>query len=414
MKYTIDGKFNTAHIFATEISDSTMSQIITLTNQEWLKDSHIAVMADAHAGKGCTVGTTISLQGKVSPNLVGVDIGCGIFIANLGKADIDLKMLDDAINQNVPAGFSVHNRPQMKIEALKALRAYDFLKKPQHIAQSLGTLGGGNHFIEIDIAEDGTKYLVIHSGSRNLGKQIAEHYQSVAIKRIESLQFDVSKAREELIADYKAKGLQAQLPDALKALNAHRTTLSNEEKDLAYLEGQDFDDYIHDMKITQKYASENRKHMANIILKHLSEDQGLDIHSVDDIEYFETIHNYINTDDMILRKGAISAKEDELVIIPINMRDGCILAKGKGNKEANQSGPHGAGRMMSRGQARAEIDLETYQAQMEGIFTTSVNSSTLDEAPDAYKPIDIILDDIQDCVEVIEVIKPIYSFKSSN
>ena len=417
MTYTIDGKYNSAHVYASQLDDVTIGQITNLCNQEWLQDSHIAVMADAHAGKGCTVGTTITLHGKVSPNLVGVDIGCGMLVVNLGKTPIDLESLDKAITQNVPSGFSVHNQPQMKLEAVKQLRAYDFIKKPQHITQSLGTLGGGNHFIEVDRAGDGTHYLVIHSGSRNLGKQIADHYQDLAIQKLQSQRFDISHKRRELIEDYKSQGRQSDIPQALEALNYHRETLSREEKDMAYLSGDDFNDYIHDMKLTQAYAVDNREHMANIIIKHLNSEQGFNLEPLSkksNADFFHTIHNYIDTDTMILRKGAISAQVGELVIIPINMRDGCILAHGKGEANANLSGPHGAGRQMSRRQAKENINLEHYQSQMEGIYTSSVNQSTLDEAPDAYKPIDVILEDIQDCVDVIEVIKPIYSFKSSN
>ena len=396
----IKGKINTAICFAKVIEDEAVEQIRRMCDYEITEGSQIRIMPDVHAGKGCTIGTTMTVKDKAVPNVVGVDIGCGMYTVNLGQTEIDMEQMDAAAHF-IPSGMNVWEGRKERFDLLD-LRCYRGLKDSKRLERSLGTLGGGNHFIEIDQSADGTKFLVIHSGSRNLGKQVAEYYQRLAI--------DLNKGKEEyfakrdaLIAEYKDAGRRTEIQAALKKLhwNSHEATIP---EDLCFVYGQYLEDYLHDVKICQRFACRSRELMAEIILQRL----GLEA-----VEAFHTIHNYIDTDEMILRKGAIAAHKGEKVLIPINMRDGSVLAIGKGNPDWNFSAPHGAGRIMSRTAAKQNLDLDEYRREMEGIYTTSVNEATLDEAPMAYKSLADIIDVIGESVDIIEVLKPIYNFKAN-
>ena len=396
----IKGQVNTAVCFAKVIEDEAIEQIRRMCDYEFTAGSQIRIMPDVHAGKGCTIGTTMTVTDKAVPNIVGVDIGCGMYTVNLGNVEIDMEQMDAAAHF-IPSGLNVWDGRKEHFDLL-GLRCYRGLKDAKRLERSLGTLGGGNHFIEIDRAADGTKYLVIHSGSRNLGKQVAEFYQRLAI--------DLNKGKEEyfakrdaLIAEYKAAGRRSEIQDALKALKWESREATIPE-DLCFVYGQYLEDYLHDVEICQRFARRSRELMAEIILQRLG---------IEAVEAFHTIHNYIDTDEMILRKGAIAAHKGEKVLIPINMRDGSVLAVGKGNPDWNFSAPHGAGRIMSRTAAKQNLDLDEYRREMEGIYTTSVNEATLDEAPMAYKSLSDIIDVIQESVDVIEVLKPIYNFKAN-
>lgn len=396
----IKGQVNTAICFAKVIEAEAIEQIRRMCDYEITEGSRIRIMPDVHAGKGCTIGTTMTITDKAVPNVVGVDIGCGMYTVNIGKGEIDMERVDEAAHY-IPSGMSVWEGRQERFD-LTDLRCYRGLRDTRRLERSLGTLGGGNHFIEIDRASDGTCYLVIHSGSRNLGKQVAEHYQCLAV--------DLNRGKEEyfarrdaLIAEYKAAGRRKEIQAALKALKweARDATIPD---DLCFVYGQYMADYLHDVEICQAFAHRSRELMAEILL----ERAGLTRRDA-----FHTIHNYIDTDEMILRKGAIAAHKGEKVLIPINMRDGSVLAIGKGNPDWNFSAPHGAGRLMSRTAARESLDMDEYRRQMEGIYTTSVNEATLDEAPMAYKSLEGIIDVIGESVDIIEVLKPIYNFKAN-
>ena len=396
----IKGKVNTAVCYAKVVEDEAIEQIRRMCDYEITAGSRIRIMPDVHAGKGCTIGTTMTVTDKAVPNVVGVDIGCGMYTVKLGKVDIDLEKLDEAAHF-IPSGMNVWEGRQERFD-LQELRCYRELKDSKRLERSLGTLGGGNHFVEVDEAADGTRYLVIHSGSRNLGKQVAEHYQRLAI--------DLNKGKEEyfarrdaLIAEYKAAGRRTEIQAALKALHWSSREATIPE-DLCFVYGQYLADYLHDVEICQRFARRNRELMAEILLQRT----GLTA-----LDAFHTIHNYIDTEEMILRKGAIAAHGGELVLIPINMRDGSVLAVGKGNPEWNWSAPHGAGRIMSRTTAKNTLDMEEYRREMAGVYTTSVNESTIDEAPMAYKSLADIIDVIRESVDVIEVLKPIYNFKAN-
>jgi len=396
----IKGQVNTAICFAKIIEDEAIEQIRRMCDYEFTAGSRIRIMPDVHAGKGCTIGTTMTVKDKAVPNIVGVDIGCGMYTVNLGQVEIDMEQMDGAAHF-IPSGLNVWEGRKERFDLLD-LRCYRGLKDARRLERSLGTLGGGNHFVEIDQSADGTKYLVIHSGSRNLGKQVAEFYQRLAI--------DLSKGKEEyfarrdaLIAEYKAAGRRKEIEKALKELRweEHESTIP---EDLCFVYGQYLEDYLHDVEICQRFARRSREFMAEIILQRLG---------IEAVNAFHTIHNYIDTDEMILRKGAIAAHKGEKVLIPINMRDGSVLAIGKGNPDWNYSAPHGAGRIMSRTAAKENLDLDEYRREMAGIYTTSVNEATLDEAPMAYKSLSDIIDVIQESVDVIEVLKPIYNFKAN-
>ena len=399
----IKGKKNTALCYATVVEEEAIEQIRRMCDYEFTEGSKIRIMPDVHAGKGCTIGTTMTVVDKAVPNVVGVDIGCGMYTVNLGKADIDMEKFDEAAHF-VPSGMNVWEERQERFD-LTGLRCYRELKDAKRLERSLGTLGGGNHFIEIDRAADGTNYMVIHSGSRNLGKQVAELYQRLAINLSRGY-VDYLEKRDEIIRTYKEQGRKTEIQAALKQL--HWEVYESEPsipEDLCYLSGKYLEDYLFDVVICQRFARRNREKMAEVILERTGIAGG---------EAFHTIHNYIDTEEMILRKGAIAAHKGEKVLIPINMRDGSVLAIGKGNPEWNYSAPHGAGRVMSRTKAKNTLSMEEYQETMKGIYTTSVNENTLDEAPMAYKSLEDIIDVIRESVDVIDVMKPIYNFKASD
>jgi len=367
----LKGKFNTAKVFTDSAEPSAIQQIEHLLNQEFISGSKMRIMPDVHAGMGCTIGTTMTITDKIVPNLVGVDIGCGMETVCLKDKHVELSQLDKVIHQHIPAGFNIRNEPHhfnddIDLTALRCAKHVDLTRA----VLSLGTLGGGNHFIELGKDEDGDLYLVVHSGSRNLGKQVCEYYQNKAA-------------------------------DTMKKRSAPKQKL---DRTLAYLEGEAFDDYLHDMAIVQQYATLNRK----AIVKILEKKAKLKI-----ADQFTTIHNYIDLDSMILRKGAISAKKDERILVPMNMRDGSLICIGKGNADWNYSAPHGAGRIMSRAEAKKSITLTQYEKTMKGIYSSTVNRSTLDEAPFAYKPMDEIIANIGETAEIVKVIKPLYNFKAA-
>ena len=399
--FEIKGKINTAICYASVIEEEAIEQIRRMCDYAFTEGSLIRIMPDVHAGKGCTIGTTMTIRDKAVPNIVGVDIGCGMYTVDLGKNDIDFDRLDAAA-YFIPSGMNVWEGRQERFD-LQQLRCYRDLKNTKWLERSLGTLGGGNHFIEIDQAADGIKYLVIHSGSRNLGKQVADLYQRLAIDLNKGKE-TYFQERDEIIRTYKAQGRRTEIQAALKkiAWNARKATIP---EDLCFLYGTYLEDYLHDVEICQQFARRNRELMAEILI---------DRAGLSGRDGFHTVHNYIDTDEMILRKGAISAHKDEKVLIPINMRDGSVLAVGKGNAAWNYSAPHGAGRVMSRKAAKSSLSVEEYQETMKGIYTTSVSASTLDEAPMAYKSLSDIIDVIRESVEVIDVMKPIYNFKASD
>ena len=398
--FEIKGKINTALCYAKIVEEEAIQQIQRMCDYDFTAESKIRIMPDVHAGKGCTIGTTMTIIDRAVPNIVGVDIGCGMYTVNLGKVDIDFEKLDEAAHF-IPSGKHIWDGRQERFD-LEALRCYRSLKNTKWLERSIGTLGGGNHFIEVDQAADGTKYLVIHSGSRNLGKQVAEIYQRLAIDLHKGKE-DYFKQRDEIIRTYKEQGRRTEIQAALKAIAWEQREATIPE-DLCYLYGSYFEDYLHDVEICQRFATRNREKIAEVLLERTGLVGG---------EAFHTIHNYIDTEEMILRKGAIAAHAGEKVLIPINMKDGSVLAIGKGNSEWNYSAPHGAGRLMSRSKAKETLNMEEYQKMMEGIYTTSVNKATLDEAPMAYKSLEYIIDVIRESVDVIDVMKPIYNFKAS-
>ena len=397
--FEIEGKVNMALCYAKVVEEEAIAQIHRMCDHEFTRGSKIRIMPDVHAGKGCTIGTTMTVTDKIVPNIVGVDIGCGMYTINLGKVSIDFEKLDEA-SHFVPSGLNVWEDSPEDFD-LTPLRCYDKLKNLDHLKRSLGTLGSGNHFIEVDEAKDGTKYLIIHSGSRNLGKQVAEIYQRLAIY-LHSSKAQYVRKRDELIAEYKAAGKADKIQDALEKLakEEHECKIPD---DLCYLYGEAFSDYLHDIEICQRFARRNREYMAKVIL----ERTGMQAK-----EAFHTIHNYIDMDEMILRKGSIAAHKGEKVLIPINMRDGSVLAIGKGNPEWNYSAPHGAGRLLSRTKAKEMLSMEEYKKEMAGVYTTSVKAETLDEAPMAYKSLEDIIDVIKESVDIVDVMKPIYNFKA--
>lgn len=391
----LKGKYNTAKVFTNNVEQRAISQIIDLCNQEFSKGSKIRIMPDTHAGAGCTIGTTMTITDKIVPNLVGVDIGCGMYCVKLKEKEIDFELLDKVIRNYIPSGQNIreskHNKSKdIQIEKLKCFNHINY----DRAIKSIGTLGGGNHFIEIDRDNNDNLYLVIHSGSRYLGKQVAEYYQELGYKKL----IDNRMTKEQLINKLKNEGREKEIQKELKKLPNIKIN-----KQLAYVEGVNLVDYLHDMKIAQEYAKINRVVIAEEILKNT----GLTID-----ESFTTIHNYIDIENKILRKGAISADLGEKVIIPINMRDGSIIAIGKGNEDWNKSAPHGAGRLMSRSKAKEFVTLEEFKDSMNGIWTTSVNEHTIDESPMVYKSLDEIIDNVKDAVEIIDIIKPLYNFKA--
>jgi tRNA-splicing ligase RtcB len=390
------GKYNSAKVFTDNVEETAMGQIIELCNQPFVEGSNIRIMPDTHAGAGCTIGTTMTIADKIVPNLVGVDIGCGMEVAIIdkNKSEVNFDQLDETIRKHVPSGFSARSNSQRhpfsKKVNFRDVRAPFNLNRAK---DSIGTLGGGNHFIELNELDDKI-VLVIHSGSRNLGKQIAEHYQNRAYDELTS----VKAEKDRIIAELIAAGRQSEIQSELSKIKKMKI-----QKDLAYLEGKGFNDYMNDMKIAQEYALLNRKAMVDEIVSRMQ-------WTIEDS--FTTIHNYIDMDNMILRKGAISAQAGERVIIPLNMRDGSIIAYGKGNPDWNYSGPHGAGRLMSRSKAKELVSLEDFEATMKDVWTTSVVRETLDESPMAYKPMDEILEHTKDSVDITHIIKPLYNYKA--
>lgn len=403
----IKGSVNTAKVFTDNIEDTAKEQIETLLNQPFVEGSKIRFMPDVHAGAGCVIGTTMTVNGKICPNIVGVDINCGLFIVELGNINIDFEKLDEVIHKYVPSGTKVHEGRIRRFDKLQSMYCYRQLKDTKRIQRSIGTLGGGNHFIEIDVDDENNKYLVIHTGSRNLGKQVAEYYQKLAYQILRGGDELIEK-QNALIAEYKAQGRRKEIQAAIKELKqSFRYKATAIPKDLAYLSGEYCQMYLDDMKICQEFATLNRITIADSILTNLLGK------TLEDFKYFETRHNYIDVDEMLIRKGAVSAKQGEKLIIPINMRDGSLICVGKGNPDWNWSAPHGAGRVMSRKEARENISLDDYKDSMKGIYTSCVNEATIDESPFAYKSIDSIVNNIGEAVEILKQVKPIYNFKAS-
>jgi|WetSurSiteA1Bulk_404760.scaffolds.fasta_scaffold21897_1 tRNA-splicing ligase RtcB (3'-phosphate/5'-hydroxy nucleic acid ligase) len=365
----LQGKYNMAKVFTDSIEQTAISQIINLLNQPFVDGASIRIMSDVHAGAGCVIGFTADLQDMVIPNLVGVDIGCGMLVVDITNLNIDIPELDNYIHSNIPAGFSIHSSTVSNIinknKEFEKMLCFDELYKNERFGLAIGTLGSGNHFIEVDHSDKtGKTYLIIHTGSRNMGKQVADYYQKIAIENQTAPQ-----------------------------------------KDLCYLTDSDMENYLHDMKICQEYAITNRATIAYLVLAHFNAHMKTQ-------DNFTTVHNYINFDDGIMRKGAVSANANERLIIPMNMRDGSLICVGKGNADWNFSAPHGAGRIMSRGEAKRSINLDDYKESMEGIYTTCVNQGTLDESPMAYKPMEEIISNIGDTVEIVDIVKPVYNFKA--
>ena len=396
----IIGTHNTAICYTGELDPKAKEQIRTVCDRAEFSDCKIRIMPDVHAGKGCTIGTTMTITDKIVPGMVGVDIGCGMETVKIAEFDIDFPSLDKLIRHDIPCGREVRDKEhgmnsEIDLNALCCLSEVNLVRA----RRSIGTLGGGNHFIEVDRNDKGELYLVVHSGSRHLGTEVANWYQEEAYR---SLSGNSKKQIADTIVALKAEGREREISDTIKRLKNAKTDAI--PKDLAYVSDELFDDYIHDMKIIQQFAVLNRKAMTEVIL------QGM---GFTEVERFTTIHNYIDTEMMVLRKGAVSAKSGERLLIPINMRDGSLICVGKGNDDWNQSAPHGAGRLMSRTAAFKTLSMDEYTAEMSGVFTTSVNKDTLDESPMAYKPIDEIISHIAQTAEIIERVRPVYNFKAS-
>lgn len=397
------GKYNRAMVFTDVIEEEAISQIQTLCNQEFTEGSKIRIMPDVHSGAGCTIGTTMTITDKIVPNLVGVDIGCGMETIKIKNKHIELQKLDKLIYEKIPSGFEIRDKAHKYAQEIDLLSLRCILDANINVVKaerSIGTLGGGNHFIEANKDSDGNIYIVIHSGSRHLGLEIANYYQNQGYK---ALNGNSKEDIQNLIIEYKQQGRQKEIQKAIKELT--KTVKTNIPKSLAYVTGDLFDDYLHDMKLVQQFALLNRKAMMHEIIKGMK---------LDVIEQFTTVHNYIDTTNMILRKGAVSAQKDEKLLIPINMKDGSLICKGKGNSEWNYSAPHGAGRLMSRTKAKNSFTVSEFKKVMKDIYTTSVNKETLDECPMAYKSIDDIVNNIEDTVEILDIIKPIYNFKAGD
>lgn len=403
---TLKGKYTSANIYADIYTDDLLEQIRALLDLDYLKDCHIAIMPDCHVGAGACIGTTIKVNNRaIAPGLVGIDIGCGMTLIRLPIKEIDYKLLDDIIHHYVPSGFNVH---QDKLISFDEFDNFSFASQikdlKNYVECSLGTLGGGNHFIEIDRDENGYLNLLIHSGSRYLGLIVNKHYVKLA-NTYHQEKIKNAEGRKKLIDHLKSIGKEREISEKLKEFDKEIQRNDTMPIDLYPVVGQDFENYIHDIEIVQRFASTNRYLIAKTIL------DGLKI-SFDACTVHECIHNYINTKDMILRKGAISAYKDEFLIIPISMKDGAIIASGKGDADYNFSCPHGAGRVLSRREAKNEITLEQYKKSMTGIYSTSINQNTIDESCFAYKPLESIIDNIQKACVIKEIIKPTYSFKA--
>lgn len=379
-------------IFANTFEDEAMEQVVKLANHEAYQNEKIRIMPDSHAGKGCTVGTTMTVSDKITPNLVGVDIGCGMLTVKIAEKDIDLFELDNVIGNCIPSGFNIHEKPQSIFDLSNLICFKDV--DTERAKLSIGSLGGGNHFIELSKNEKGELYLIIHTGSRKLGGDVCAFYQRKAFKKAMNIGSEVKTLIEKLKLEGRENEIEAEVKKIKRA---------EFDKDLCYLEGIDFDNYMNDMSITQKFAVENRKVIADIIINKMG---------FTEIERFETIHNYIDFKRMILRKGAVSAENGETLLIPINMRDGSLLCIGKGNEDWNYSAPHGAGRLMSRTKAKSVLSMDEFKETMKEIYTTSVVEDTLDEAPSAYKSINEIIEAVSETVTIIDILKPIYNYKA--
>ena len=402
----VEGRYNSAKVFTNVLDENCIDQIKGLLDLEAFREAQVRIMPDCHAGSSCVIGFTADLGDKIIPNIVGVDIGCGMLTVELGKIDIDLPRLDQVIHDKVPCGRNVNEGRLMRFTELQDMRCYRELNDTKAIERAIGSLGGGNHFIEIDEDEDGCKYLVIHTGSRQLGKQVAEHYQKIA-RGLHTGWGPLWDKEEVIKREYKASGRRSEIQDALKELHrSFHQTAPDMPLEYTFLSGKYTDDYLHDMRICQKYADENRKMIARLIIEN---------YGLEPLSEFTTVHNYIDHDSNIIRKGAVSAKEGEVLLIPINMRDGSLLCRGKGNPDWNYSAPHGAGRLFSRGAAFHEFTLEEYERTMReaGIYSTTVDGSTLDECPMAYKGMKDIVDNIAPTAEIIKILKPIYNFKAT-
>ena len=397
---TIQGRFNAAVCFTPQLEEKAAEQIKTVCDQEAFADCKIRIMPDVHAGMGCTIGTTMTISDKIVPGMVGVDIGCGMETALIDADRLDFDKLDEVIHKQIPSGFNIRSKPHKCADDidLSALRCAGHVDL-NRAYKSIGTLGGGNHFIEASRSEKGELYIVVHSGSRHLGNEVAEYYQTEGYY---ALCGHAQYQLDDEIRRLKAEGREKEIQSEIKRLKA-QTTIPV-PKDLAYVEGVLFEDYVHDMKLIQRFAVLNRKAMMDVILV------GMRLSTV---EVFTTIHNYIDTGSMILRKGAVSANDGEKLLIPINMRDGSLICVGKGNAEWNFSAPHGAGRLMSRSKAFKELSIEQYKAEMKGIYSTCVLPETLDESPMAYKPIAEIMGQIEPTAEIVARIKPLYNFKAA-
>ena len=396
----IQGQYNTAKCFTDNLEEAAARQIRSVCDQPAFAGCKLRIMPDVHAGMGCTIGTTMTIRDKIVPGMVGVDIGCGMETVKLAEKEIDFAALDDLIRAKIPAGRDVrqlHHPLNYEID-LNELRCSPYVNLAR-ARLSLGTLGGGNHFIEVDRNDAGELYLVVHSGSRHLGLEVCNYYQDQG-------RFAMwGGARYQLdqkIAEYKAAGRHKEIQSMLGEMKKeHEISVP---KALAWVEGRLFDDYIHDMRIIQRFAVLNRKAMTDVILTGLG---------LTRVEEFTTIHNYIDTESMILRKGSVSARAGEKLLIPINMRDGSLICIGKGNEDWNCSAPHGAGRLMSRKQAAATLSMDEYRAEMAGVFTTCVVEDTIDESPMAYKSLDEIVSQIGPTADIVERIRPVYNFKAA-
>ena len=402
----INNKGIVTKIYAKTIEDACLEQLNGLVNNPAYENETIRIMPDTHTGKGSVIGFTSTCDDMIIPNTVGVDISCGMLCVNLGKVDIDMQALDNLIRLKIPSGLSVHEGRVTTFKELEKMNCFRNLKDSKRIVRSIGTLGGGNHFIELDRSESGDIYLVIHTGSRNLGKQVCEYYQKIAVDLCHGKE-QLYEERERIIREYKRQGRRDEIQKALRGLKCE-TVECNIPDDQCYLYGKYMADYLHDADICSEFAHLNRLTIADIIISKYFKGQ-----SLKDYEWFETLHNYVDTRHRIIRKGAISAMAGEKVIIPMNMRDGSLICIGKGNDDWNCSAPHGAGRLMSRTKAFDTITLDDFKQSMSGIFTTSVNNDTIDESPMAYKPMDEILELVKDTVDVVDIIKPIYNFKAS-
>lgn len=398
----LQGTYNKAKIFADTVDEPSLAQVKLLLDQEFVSGSRIRMMPDIHAGAGCTIGTTMTITDQAVPNLVGVDIGCGMETVTVKEKHLELQKLDKLIYEKIPSGFQIREKPHLYFDEIESELhdLYCFAHINADRAQkSIGTLGGGNHFIEADKDEEGTIYLVVHSGSRHLGVEVADYYQQEGYRALNGA---AKKDIEQLIAQLKAEGRESEIQSTIEARKS--TVSTSIPKALAYVSGELFDQYIHDMKIVQRYAELNRKAMMREIVK------GMKLHVT---EQFTTVHNYIDTESMILRKGAVSAKKGEKLLIPINMRDGSLICIGKGNADWNESAPHGAGRLMSRSMAKQSFTVSEFKKQMSGIYSTSISQETLDECPMAYKGLDSIVNNISDTVDIVKRITPIYNFKAA-